>query len=109
MYDDPFFDPLRLKILIMPYQEANPVGRNADYFFLKGFKEGTTEDYAHSMASYLKGLDIKSDHLLCRFNLGVTLFKLGLFEEACLQYNILVKQGYGDRAVVNFNKALCEL
>ena len=34
------FDPLRLKILIMPPQDANPVGKNADYFFLKGFKAG---------------------------------------------------------------------
>jgi hypothetical protein len=43
------------------------------------------------MASYLKGLDIKPDHLLCRFNLGVTLFKLGLYEEAVSQYATLNK------------------
>lgn len=61
------------------------------------------------MAAYLKGLDIKSDHLLCRFNLGVALFSLGLYDEACSQYDILVKQGYDDRSVVMFNKALCEL
>jgi tetratricopeptide (TPR) repeat protein len=91
MGDKKFFDPLRLKILVMPCQEANPVGRNADYFFLKGFKEASTEDYAHAMAAYLKGLDIKSDHLLCRFNLGVALFSLGLYDEACSQYDILVK------------------
>ena len=76
------FDPLRLKILVMPCQEANPVGRNADYFFIKGFKEMACEDYAHAMAGYLKGLDIKHDHLLCRFNLGVCLFSLGLYDEA---------------------------
>lgn len=84
MYDDPFFDPLRMKVLVMPYQDANPVGKNADYFFLKGFKNAVSEEYAHAMSSYLKGLDIKSDHLLCRFNLGVILFTLGLFEEAAV-------------------------
>ena len=73
----------------MPYSEANPVGKNADYFFIKGFKHSVTEDYSHAMAAFLKGLDIKSDHLLCRFNLGVMLFKLGLYQEASAQYNIL--------------------
>ena len=66
----------------MPYQDANPVGKNADYFFLKGFKYADSEEYAHAMSSYLKGLDIKSDHLLCRYNLGVILFKFGLYDEA---------------------------
>lgn len=61
------------------------------------------------MASYLKGLDIKSDHMLCRFNLGVTLFKLGLYEEAVSQYTTLIKQGYGEKAIVLYNKTLCEL
>lgn len=93
----------------MPCSEANPVGKNADYFFLKGFKFGTCEEHANALASYLKGLDIKNDHLLCRFNLGVTLFKLGLFDEAVSQYDTLVKQGYGERPVVTYNKALCEL
>jgi hypothetical protein len=45
--------------MTMPVAEANPVGKNADYFFLKGFKDMLTEDYAHAMASYLKGLNIK--------------------------------------------------
>ena len=103
------FDPLRLKVLVLPYQDANPVGKNADYFFLKGFKYTTCEEYSNAMSSYLKGLEIKEDHLLCRFNLGVILFKLGLYEEAVAQYETLVKQGYGNRNVVLYNKALSEL
>jgi tetratricopeptide (TPR) repeat protein len=99
---------MRLKILVMPCSEANPVGKNADYFFLKGFKFGACDEHANAMASYLKGLDIKNDHLLCRFNLGVTLFKLGLFEESVHQYEILAKQHSG-KPVVLYNKALCEL
>lgn len=85
------------------------MGKNADYFFLKGFKFGACEEYANAMASYLKGLDIKSDHMLCRYNLGVTLFKLGLYEEAVSQYATLIKQGYGEKAIVLYNKTLCEL
>lgn len=50
------FDPLRLKILIMPPQDANPVGKNADYFFLKGFKASSNEEYANAMSYYLKGI-----------------------------------------------------
>ena len=33
-----YLDPMRLKILMMPFKDANPIGKNADYFFLKGFK-----------------------------------------------------------------------
>ncbi len=66
----------------MPFQDANPIGKNADYFFLKGFKHSANEEYANALSAYLKGLEIKADHLLCRFNLGVILFRLGLFEEA---------------------------
>ena len=85
------------------------MGKNADYFFLKGFKAGTNEEYANAMSYYLKGIQIKEDHLLCRFNLGVVQFKLGLFDEAIAQYHTLQKQGYGTRPVVLYNLALCHL
>jgi hypothetical protein len=39
LFEENYYDPLRLKILVMPYNEANPVGKNADYFFIKGFKQ----------------------------------------------------------------------
>jgi len=51
---------------------------------LKGFKYQTNEEYASALHSYQKGLEIKHNHLLCRYNLGVILFRLGLFEEAYL-------------------------
>jgi hypothetical protein len=63
----------------MPYQDANPIGKNSDYFFLKAFKYSINEEYANALHTYWKGLEIKSDHFLCRFNLGVILFNLGLF------------------------------
>lgn len=100
------FDPLRLKVLVLPFQDANPIGKNADYFFLKAFKHSAAEDYAHALSSYLKGLEIKPDHLLCRFNLGVILFRLGLFEEAYSQYHTLLAQGYAEKPIVHYNLAL---
>ena len=75
----------------MPFKEANPIGKNADYFFLKGFKCMMSEEYTQALFFYQKGLEIKRDHLLCRFNLGVILFKLGLYEESLSQYDILLK------------------
>ena len=74
----------------MPFKDANPIGKNSDYFFLQGFKYAASEEYAHALHQYQKGLQIKNDHLLCRFNLGVILFRLGLFEEAYLQYDKLL-------------------
>lgn len=50
--DENSFDPLRLKILVMPSKEANPIGKNADYFFLKGFKYTASEEYANALHSY---------------------------------------------------------
>ncbi|CDW79852.1 tpr repeat-containing protein [Stylonychia lemnae] len=105
--NDMHFDPLRLKVLVIPFKDANPIGKNADYFFLKGFKYQTNEEYANALHSYQKGLEIKHNHLLCRFNLGVILFRLGLFEEAYLQYEKLISLGYHERTVVLYNKILC--
>ena len=43
----------------MPVSDANPIGKNADYFFLKGFKYAQNEEYTNAMHTYLKGLMIK--------------------------------------------------
>ena len=103
-----WLDPLRLKILIIPYKEANPIGKNADYFFLKGFKYAAAEDYANAINEYKKGLEIKYDHLLCRFNLGAILFKLGLFEEALSQYELLLtKDSHLKKPQILFNRTMC--
>lgn len=40
-----WFDPMRLKILLLPRKDANPFGRNPDYYFLKGHDFLRMRDY----------------------------------------------------------------
>mmetsp|Transcript_33879 Transcript_33879/g.52208 ORF Transcript_33879/g.52208 Transcript_33879/m.52208 type:complete len:108 (+) Transcript_33879:308-631(+) len=77
-----FFDPMRLKILVLPKKEANPFGKNPDYFFVKGLDYIGLKDYESALKCFSKGITDKGTHLLCRFNLGYTLFKVGHFQAA---------------------------
>ena len=43
---------MRLKVLVMPYKDANPIGKNADYFFLKAFKYSIHEEFASAISAY---------------------------------------------------------
>ena len=79
-----FFDPFRLKVRVFSTGRARVVGKNADFFFVEGVKqlyEGK-EDYHEAYRMFRKGLLLKEDHIYCKFNLGVVLFKLGLFAES---------------------------
>lgn len=78
----------------MPCKDANPIGKNADYFFLKAFKHAMNEEYANAIQDYQKGLEIKPNHLLCRHNLGVILFTIGMFQEALSEYEKLLDFGH---------------
>ena len=89
-----FFDPFRLKMIVMPSKEANPFGKNPDYFFLKGLEYTNQREFSSAIAAYEKGLEIKSENFLCRFNLGYVFFKMGLFQEALKQYQIMDSQGH---------------
>lgn len=74
-----FFDPMRLKILVMPKKEANPFGKNPDYFFVKGLDYLNLRDTDNAIRCFQKGVNDNGTHLLCRFNLGYVLFKVGHF------------------------------
>lgn len=87
-----WFDPMRLKILLLPRKDANPFGRNPDYYFLKGHDFLRMRDYNTAIQHFQKGVSDKGTHYLCRFNLGFTLFKVGHFQAAVEQYTILVHQ-----------------
>jgi tetratricopeptide (TPR) repeat protein len=63
-------------------KEANPFGKNPDYMFVKGIDYLGLRDYAQAIQYFERGLSAKSTHLLCRFNLGYTLFKVGHFTAA---------------------------
>jgi len=110
------FDPMRLKILVLPKREANPFGKNPDYFFVKGLDYLRLRDFEKAIACFRKGVSDKSTHLLCRFNLGYTLFKVGHFQEAARQYEVLSHQCLELKIhpaakipAVLYNKCACEL
>jgi tetratricopeptide (TPR) repeat protein len=74
-----YFDPFRLKILMLPKDGANPFGKNPDYFFIKGIDYINLRDYSNAIKNFEKGVNDKNTHYLCRFNLGYALFKIGNF------------------------------
>ena len=55
----------------------------------------------------MKGLDLKPQHFLCRFNHGVLLFKLGLVLEAKEDF-LLLSEWNPKEALVFYNLALAE-
>lgn len=71
------FDALRLKIIMLDKSKANIVGKNPDYHFARGMDYLNQTDYQNAIKSFSKGVKDKHTHLLCRFNLGYVLFKVG--------------------------------
>ena len=103
-----FFDPFRLKVRVFSTARARIVGKNADYFFVEGVKrlyEGK-EDYHEAYRLFRRGLSVKEDHLFCKFNLGVVLFKLGLFIDSYREYEEL-SQLYPTNSWVFYNMSVC--
>ena len=49
------FDPFRLKIIMMPKTEANPFGKNPDFFFVKGIDYLNIRDYPSAIKNFEKG------------------------------------------------------
>ena len=96
--------------------KANIIGKNPDYHFAKGMDYLNINDMENAIASFEKGVQDKHTHLLCRFNLGYTLFKVGHFQEASSQYSTLSHQCLEQNLhpeewtpLVQFNKAASEL
>lgn len=82
-----FFDPLRIRLRIMPISKA-PLssGKNADHYFVEACKLSTKGDLPKALELLKRGLELKPTHYLCRFNHGVILFKLGLILEAAQDF-----------------------
>lgn len=110
------FDPLRLKLIMLEKHEANPSGKNPDYFYVKGLSYLTVKDHQNAQKCFEKGVKDKVTHLLCRFNLGVVYFMTGQFQAAANEYAILYGQcielgihPMQKHPLILFNKAVCEL
>ena len=82
-----FFDPLRIRLRVMPISVA-PLnnGRNADFFFVEAGKISVKGDLTKAIELLRRGLELKPNHFLCKFNHGVLLFKLGLVLEATAEF-----------------------
>jgi tetratricopeptide (TPR) repeat protein len=79
-----FFDPLRIRLRVMPISRA-PLnqGKSSDFYFVEAGKLSIKGELTKAIELLKRGLEIKPNHYLCRFNHGVLLFKLGLIVEAC--------------------------
>jgi tetratricopeptide (TPR) repeat protein len=85
-----FFDPLRVRLRVMPINRAPlTIGKNADFYFIEGSKLGLKGDLPKALELLKRGLEIKPNHYLCRFNHGVILFKLGFILEATKDFEDL--------------------
>ena len=85
-----FFDPLRIRLRVMPVSRAPLIqGKNSDYYFIEGAKLSLKGDLTNAIEQLKKGLELKPNHLLCRFNHGVLMFKFGLIQEATQDFEML--------------------
>lgn len=67
----------------MPLSRApKTIGKNADYYFIEAAKQGLRNELTKALQLLKRGLELKPEHYLCKFNHGVILFKLGLINEA---------------------------
>ena len=90
-----FFDPLRIRLRVMPMSRA-PLssqmqgGKNADFYFVEAGKLALKNDLTKALEFLKRGLELKPRHVFCRFNEGVILFKLGLIVEAGKDFEMLL-------------------
>mmetsp|Transcript_33709 Transcript_33709/g.32733 ORF Transcript_33709/g.32733 Transcript_33709/m.32733 type:complete len:185 (+) Transcript_33709:221-775(+) len=108
---DRYFDPMRLKLIQIPLSDVpnqdSKIG--ADYHFIQGLKSMLKRDYGLALNSFDRGIQEQPRNSFnCKFNKGVVLFKLGLFQEALLIYRELSKIDRLDKRVA-FNRAVCEI
>lgn len=76
----------------MPLSRAPLVqGKNSDFYFVEAAKISLKGDLTLAIEMLKKGLEIKPNHLLCRFNHGVLMFKLGLISEATEDYKMIIE------------------
>ena len=52
--------------------------KDADFYFVESYKKAESGDLTNAIELLKKGLDLKPNHLLCKFNFAVIKFKVGL-------------------------------
>lgn len=102
-----FFDPLRIRLRVMPISRAPLVhGKNSDFYFVEAAKVSLKGQFCEAIYILMKGLELKPTHFLCRFNHGVLLFKLGLINLALEDFTMLINL-YPKEPFPYYNLALC--
>lgn len=67
----------------MPISRAKLIqGKTAEFYFIQAMKHLMRNALTTAIEELNKGLVLTPDHLLCRFNHGVIMFKLGLIRQA---------------------------
>jgi len=83
------------------------IGKTAEFYFKSAMKHLTRNEVASAIEELHKGLVIQPDHLLCRFNHGAIMFKLGLMLQAKHDFELLASNGKNNKEhYVFFNLAL---
>ena len=92
---------------ILPISRAPLVqGKTPDFYFIEAAKKSLSGDLTHAIELLKRGLLIKPNHFLCRFNHGVLMFKMGLIKEAATDFESLITAKQKDPWVY-FNLATC--
>lgn len=105
------FDPIRIKLRIMPVSKAPLAqGKTPDYYFIVAAKKALSGNLTGAIEQLKRGLLINPNHFICRFNHGVLMFKMGLIREAEKDFEQLTTHPWGVKdAWVHYNLALCKI
>jgi predicted Zn-dependent protease len=115
---DQTFDPIRMKFKVKTIEDATVTsGKGPEHYFIQAMKYCERNMIPQAIDESRKGLMIKPDHLQCRFNHGVLMFKLGLIKQSESDFQMLVDTktkdpgAYYNLAIVkmqqgNYNAAL---
>ena len=63
----------------------------ADFYFKEAAKKSLAGDLTSGIELLKRGLLLKPNHFLCRFNHGVLMFKFGLIMEATKDFEMLIR------------------
>lgn len=102
------FDPIRIRIRVLPTARVpNTQGKTADYYFKEAAKKSVAGELTYGIELLKKGLLINPNHLQCRFNHGVILFKFGLIKEALSDFETIVLNHPRKELWAYYNRAIC--
>jgi tetratricopeptide (TPR) repeat protein len=102
------FDPIRIRLRVLPSNRVpNTQGKTADYYFREAAKKSLAGELTYGIEMLKKGLLLNPNHMQCRFNHGVLLFKFGLIKEALNDFETIVRNHPRKELWAHYNRAIC--